>query len=212
MAGVDVPTFRIVIAQVVESDDAGPTTDAHALVRTSATEFFQPFGSSLTIWWTCSEEVVMAVQHVPEGYSTATPYLIIKGASEAIDFYKQAFGATEVMRFGGPDGKVGHAEIQIGNSRVMLADEHPERGYRSPQSLGGSGTGILLYLEDVDQVFSRALQAGAKPLDPVKDQFYGDRTGTLVDPFGHWWTVATHIEDVSQEEMQRRAEVLSAQT
>ena len=147
----------------------------------------------------------MAVRQIPEGYSTVTPYLIIKGASEAIDFYKRAFGATEVMRFGAPDGQVAHAEIQIGNSRVMLADEHPDRGYRSPQSWGGSGAGMMLYLENVDGVFSRALQAGAKALDPVKDQFYGDRSGTLVDPFGHWWTLATHIEDVSLEEMQRRA-------
>ena len=154
----------------------------------------------------------MTARHIPEGYSTVTPYLIIKGASEAIDFYKRAFGATEVMRFGAPGGKVAHAEIQIGNSRVMLADEDPERGYRSPQSWGGSGTGIMLYLEDVDRVFSRALQAGAKVLDAVKDQFYGDRSGSLIDPFGHWWTVATHVEDVSQEEMERRMEALGAQT
>jgi PhnB protein len=155
---------------------------------------------------------MMAVRHVPEGYSTVTPYLIIRGASDAIDFYKRAFGAIEIMRFAAPDGKVGHAEIQIGGSRVMLADEHPDRGYRSPESSGGSGSGIMLYLDEVDEVFSRALQAGAKVREPVKDQFYGDRSGTLVDPFGYWWTVATHIEDVSPEEMQRRMEARGATT
>jgi PhnB protein len=154
----------------------------------------------------------MAVRHVPEGYTTVTPYLIVRGASDAIDFYTRAFGASEIMRFAAPDGKIGHAELQIGDSRVMPADEHPDRGYRSPQSWGGSGTGIMLYLEDVDEVFNRALKAGAKTLDPVKDQFYGDRSGTLLDPFGHWWTVATHVEDVSQEEMERRAQALSATT
>lgn len=151
----------------------------------------------------------MPVSHVPEGYTTATPYLIVKGAAAAIDFYRSAFGATEVMRFPAPDGSIAHAEIQIGNSRIMLADEHPERGYRSPQSLGGSGSGIMLYVESVDQVFDRAIKAGAKSREPVKDQFYGDRTGTLTDPFGHWWTVATHIEDVSEEEMQRRMQAMA---
>jgi len=154
----------------------------------------------------------MAVRHVPEGYRTVTPYLIVRGASDAIDFYTRAFGASEIMRFAAPDGKIGHAELQIGDSRVMLADEHPDRGYRSPQSWGGSGTGIMLYLEDVDEVFNRALKAGAKALDPVKDQFYGDRSGTLLDPFGHWWTVATHVEDVPQDEMERRAQAMSATT
>ena len=151
----------------------------------------------------------MPASHVPEGYATATPYLIVKGASAAIDFYRNAFGATEVMRFPTPDGKIAHAEIQIGNSRIMLADEHPERGYRSPQSLGGSGSGIMLYVEAVDQVFDRAVKAGAKSLEPVKDQFYGDRSGTLSDPFGHWWTVATHVEDVSEQEMQRRMQAMA---
>jgi PhnB protein len=154
----------------------------------------------------------MAVRHVPEGYTTVTPYLIVRGASDAIDFYTRAFGASEIMRFAAPDGTIGHAELQIGGSRVMLADEHPDRGYRSPQSWGGSGTGIMLYLEDVDEVFNRALKAGAKALDPVKDQFYGDRSGTLLDPFGHWWTVATHVEDVPQDEMERRAQAMSATT
>jgi PhnB protein len=151
----------------------------------------------------------MPVSHLPEGYTTATPYLIVKGAAAAIDFYKSAFGAAEVMRFPGPNGSIAHAEIQIGSSRIMLADEHPERGYRSPQSLGGSGSGIMLYVESVDQVFDRAIKAGAKSREPVKDQFYGDRSGTLTDPFGHWWTVATHVEDVSEEEMQRRMQSMA---
>ena len=153
----------------------------------------------------------MAVRHIPEGYSTVTPYLIVKGGADAIDFYKRVFGATELMRFAMPNGSIAHAEIQIGNARVMLADEQLDRGYRSPQSLGGSGTGIMVYLEDVDQVFNRALQAGAKSLEPVKNQFYGDRSGTLADPFGHWWTIATHVEDVSPEEMARRAAAMTAQ-
>ena len=148
----------------------------------------------------------MTVRHVPEGYSTATPYLIVKGASDAIDFYARAFGAVELMRFPAPDGTIAHAEIQVGDARLMLADEHPDRGYRSPHALGGSGSGIMLYVEDVDGVFSRAVEAGATSREPVKDQFYGDRSGTLIDPFGHWWTIATHVEDVSPEEMQRRAE------
>ena len=152
----------------------------------------------------------MAVSPVPEGYSTVTPYLIVKGAADAIEFYKDAFGAIELLRFPSPDGKVAHAELQIGNSRVMLADEHPDRGYCSPQSYGGSGTGIMLYLEDVDRVFERAIEAGATSKQTVKDEFYGDRSGTLVDPFGHWWTVATHVEDVSPEEMQRRMSAMSA--
>ncbi|HKY21646.1 MAG TPA: VOC family protein [Vicinamibacterales bacterium] len=152
----------------------------------------------------------MTARHVPEGYATITPYLIVKGASDAIDFYVRAFGAREIMRIPASDGTIGHAELQIGNSRVMLADEHPDQGYRSPQSLGGSGSGLMLYLEDVDRVFTRAVNAGAKEIEPVKDQFYGDRSGTLVDPFGHWWTVATHVEDVPQEEMERRAQAVHA--
>ena len=152
----------------------------------------------------------MAVRHIPEGYSTVTPYLIVKGGSDALDFYKRAFGATELMRFATPDGRIAHAEIQIGNARIMLGDEQPDRGHRSPESLGGSGSGIMLYLEDVDQVFNRAIQAGAKALEPVQNQFYGDRSGTLADPFGHWWTIATHVEDVPPEEMERRARSMAA--
>jgi PhnB protein len=148
----------------------------------------------------------MATKAIPEGYNTATPYLIIKGAAEAIEFYKRAFGATEMLRMADPQGRIGHAEIRIGDSVIMLADEHPATGYRSPQSLGGSSVSILLYIEDVDGVFERALKAGAKAQRPVVDQFYGDRSGTLEDPFGHVWTVATHVEDVEPEEMRRRAE------
>ena len=148
----------------------------------------------------------MATKAIPEGYSTATPYLIIKGAAEAIEFYKRAFGATEMLRMADPQGRVGHAEIKIGDSVIMLADEHPAMGYRSPRALGGSSVSILLYLEDVDTVFARAVKSGAKALRPVTNQFYGDRSGTLEDPFGHVWTIATHVEDVPPEEMKRRAE------
>jgi PhnB protein len=148
----------------------------------------------------------MTTKPIPEGYRTATPYLIIKGAADAIEFYKRAFGATEMLRMADPQGRVGHAEIKIGDSVIMLADEHPDMGYRGPRSLGGSSVSILLYLEDVDEVFARAVKAGAKPLREVTNQFYGDRSGTLEDPFGHVWTVATHVEDVPPEELERRAE------
>ena len=153
----------------------------------------------------------MAVKPIPDGYYTATPYLIIKGAARALDFYKQAFGAQELMRFPMPDGKVGHAEIKIGNSPIMLADEFPEMGHKSPESLGGSPVSILLYVPDVDKTFAQALKAGGKELQPLKDQFYGDRSGTLTDPFGHVWTVATHKEDVSPEEMDRRHKAMMAE-
>jgi PhnB protein len=145
------------------------------------------------------------VKPIPEGYHTATPYLIIKDAASAIEFYKKAFGATELFRMADPRGKIGHAEIKIGNSPIMLADEVPEMGYRSAQSLGGSPVGILLYVEDVDTVFNQAIAAGAKVERPVKDQFYGDRSGGVKDPFGLVWHIATHIEDVAPEEMQKRA-------
>ena len=148
----------------------------------------------------------MATKPIPEGYRTVTPYLIVKGAAEAIEFYKRAFGAKELLRMADPHGRVGHAEIKIGDSVIMLADEHPAMGYRGPRSLGGSSVSILLYLEDVDAVFERALEAGAKAQRPVANQFYGDRTGTLEAPFGQVWTVATHVEDVPPEELRRRAE------
>lgn len=151
----------------------------------------------------------MAVNYIPKGYHSATPYLICKGAARAIDFYKQAFGATELMRFPGPGGSIGHAEIKIGDSPIMLADEAPQMGYRSPVSFGGSPVSIMLYVEDVDRVVDRAVKAGAKLERPVADQFYGDRNGTIQDPFGHVWTIGTHKEDVSPEEMQRRAAAMA---
>ena len=145
------------------------------------------------------------VKPIPDGYHTVTPYLIIKNAADALEFYKQAFGATELFRMAQPDGKIGHAEIKIGDSPIMLADEFPEMGYKSPQSLGGSPVSIMIYVEEVDAVFDRALAAGATVQQPVQDKFYGDRIGTLVDPFGHVWHVSTHKEDVSPEEMEKRA-------
>ena len=148
----------------------------------------------------------MATKAIPDGYHSVTPYLIVNGAAKAIDFYKRAFGAVELMRMPRPDGKIGHAEMRIGDSAIMLADEHPEMGHRSPQSLGGAGVSLMVYVERVDDVFGRALAGGAKELQAIKDQFYGDRSGTLQDPFGHTWTVATHVEDVPPEEMRRRAE------
>ena len=154
----------------------------------------------------------MAVKPVPDGYHTVTPYLIVKGAAEALDFYKRAFGATERMRFAQPNGKIGHAEIQIGDSVIMLADEVPEMGFLGPQSTGGkTPVSICLYVENVDTLFKQAIAAGGKELRPLQDQFYGDRTGTLADPFGHVWTIATHIEDVSQEELERRVKALHQQ-
>jgi PhnB protein len=146
-----------------------------------------------------------SVKPVPEGYHTVTPYLIVKGAAKAIEFYKQAFGAKEILRMGQPDGRIGHAEIQIGDSRIMLADEFPEIDARGPESLGGTPVMVHLYVEDVDTVAERALAAGAKELRPVKDQFYGDRSGMFADPFGHKWNIATHKEDLSDEEIRRRA-------
>ena len=146
----------------------------------------------------------MAVKPIPIGYHTVTPYLIVKDAAIAIEFYKNAFDAREVMRLADPSGKVGHAEIRIGDSPIMLADEFPEMGIRGPQSLGGSPVSILLYVEDVDARARQAIAAGAKVLRPVKDQFYGDRSGTFSDPFGHVWTIATHKEDVPPEDMHRR--------
>jgi PhnB protein len=153
----------------------------------------------------------MPVKPIPDGYHTATPYLIIKNAGAALDFYRRAFGAVELMRLVAPTGEVGHAEIRIGNSVIMLADEMPQLGFRSPLALGGSPVSILLYLENVDERFKQAVDAGAKVVRPLQDQFYGDRSATLEDPFGHVWTVATHIEDVSPEEINRRAEAFMKQ-
>jgi len=146
----------------------------------------------------------MAVKPIPDGYHTVTPYLIVKGAAKALEFYKKALGAEERVRMPGPEGKIMHAEIQIGDSTIMLADEFPQMGAVSPQSLGGTPVGICLYVQDVDTLFKRAIAAGGKEERPLQNQFYGDRSGTMVDPFGHKWTIATHIEDVTPEEMQRR--------
>jgi PhnB protein len=146
------------------------------------------------------------VKPIPEGYHSITPYLVIKGAAAAIDFYKQAFGATEIMRMPQPDGRVGHAELKFGDSVVMLADEYPELQVVGPKTLGNTSVGLLLYLDDVDKAVERAVSLGATIKKPIADQFYGDRTGTIEDPFGHKWTLAVHIEDVSPEEMQRRME------
>jgi PhnB protein len=148
------------------------------------------------------------IKPVPDGYHTATPYLFITNAAKAIEFYKEAFGATELARLATPDGKVGHAEIQIGDSRIMLTDEFPEWDTRSPQTIGGSAVSIMLYVEDVDAVVARAVASGAQLFKPVADQFYGDRSGSITDPFGHKWTIATHQEDISPEEMKKRAAAL----
>jgi PhnB protein len=153
----------------------------------------------------------MAVKPIPDGYHTVTPYLIVRGAAAAIDFYKKAFAATELFRMPAPGGKVGHAEILIGNSRIMLADEFPEMDARSPASFGGSPVGLLLYVPDVDALFQRAVAAGAAVKKPLADQFYGDRSATLTDPFGHLWTISTHKEDVSPEEMHRRMQAATKQ-
>jgi PhnB protein len=150
----------------------------------------------------------MTVKAQPDGYHAVTPYLIVKDAAAAIEFYKKVFGAIELFRLGGPDGKVGHAELMITDSIVMLADEAPQMGSLAPPTIGGSPVRILLYVENVDDVVPRAVAAGAKIVRPVADQFYGDRAGGIEDPFGHYWHVATHKEDVSPEEMKRRAQAL----
>lgn len=141
---------------------------------------------------------------IPKGYRSVTPYLCVKGAAEAIRFYKKAFGATEVMRMPAPGGTIGHAELMLGDSKIMLADEFPQMGFQSPGAYGGSAVTIHLYVENVDKVFRRALQAGATERQPVKDQFYGDRSGQLEDPYGHRWILATRVEDLSPQEMKRR--------
>ncbi len=148
----------------------------------------------------------MSVSPIPAGYHSITPYLFVRGAADAMAFYEKAFGAVEVTRMPGPDGKLMHAEIRIGDSHVMLADEMPEFGNMSPQSLGGISGRLMLYVEDVDASFSQALAAGATENQPVEDQFWGDRMGTLTDPFGQQWSLATHVEDVPDAEMPARFE------
>ena len=154
----------------------------------------------------------MNVKPIPDGYSSVTPYLVVTGAARALDYYKMAFDAQELMRMPGPDGKIAHAEMQIGDARVMLADEMPAMGHQSPQTLGGSGVGLMLYVTDVDRIFHKAVSAGGTVKQSLTNQFYGDRSGTVTDPFGHVWTIATHIEDVSEEEMARRMEAMKSAT
>ncbi|MFJ2932555.1 VOC family protein [Streptomyces sp. NPDC087219] len=147
----------------------------------------------------------MTVQPIPEGYPRVTPYLCVDGAAAGIDFYVSVLGAEERMRMPAPDGRIGHAELAIGNSVIMLADEFPDLGFRSPKTIGGTPVTLHVYVADVDAVFARALAQGAKELSAVKDEFYGDRTGQFEDPFGHRWNVASHVEDVPTEEMDERA-------
>jgi PhnB protein len=147
----------------------------------------------------------MAVKPIPEGYPQVIPYLTVEGAGAAIDFYLSVFGARERVRMPGPDGKVGHAELELGDSVIMLADASPDMGNRTPQSLGGTPVTMMVYVDDVDAVFERAIKAGATEDRKVEDQFYGDRAGQIVDPFGHKWFIATHVEDVPPEEMAKRA-------
>lgn len=152
------------------------------------------------------------VQPIPEGYTAITPYISVKNAHKAIEFYKRAFGAKEIGRITMPDGSVAHAEIEIGNARIMLAEENEQWGNLSPQTLGGSPVGICLYVENVDEVYARAIREGATTTGEmeVKDQFHGDRSGTLTDPFGHKWTIMTHIEDLTFEELQKRTDEMFA--
>lgn len=154
----------------------------------------------------------MSVNTIPPGHHTVSPYLAIKDAAKALEFYKTAFRATESYKLMMPDGRLGHAEIRLGDSVIMLSDEFPEYGGKAPQTLGGSPVSIHLYVEDVDGFFKRALAAGAKERKPVMDQFYGDRSGQLEDPFGHLWWVATHKEDIAPEEMQKRVQAMFAGT
>jgi len=153
----------------------------------------------------------MSAKPIPDGYRTVTPYLHIKNAVAALEFYKNAFGATETFRLMTPDGRLGHAEIRVGDSMIMLAEEFPEFGCKGPQAFGGSPVELYLYVEDVDTFFQQALAAGAKELKPVTDQFYGDRSGQIEDPFGHLWWVATHKEDVTMEDLQKHLREMSTE-
>ena len=149
------------------------------------------------------------VKPIPAGYASITPYLMIKGANAAIEFYKRVFGAKERLRVPMPEGRVGHAELEIGDSLIMLADECPERGARSPHAVGGTPVSLHLYVPNADEVYARAVTNGAEPVRPVENQFYGDRSGMFTDPFGHVWNVATHVEDVSPEELNRRLSAMA---
>ncbi|HEX6162716.1 MAG TPA: VOC family protein [Vicinamibacterales bacterium] len=152
----------------------------------------------------------MGVKAIPDGYYSLTPYLVISGAADAIEFYKKAFGAIETVRMPGEGGRIMHAEVQIGNSMLMLSDENPERGFMSPKSRGGATSSVMLYTDDVDAVFKRAVAAGARADMPPTDMFWGDRMGNLTDPFGHTWAIATHKEDVSPAEMEKRMQAQGA--
>ncbi len=149
------------------------------------------------------------VKPIPEGYHSLTPYLIIDGAAKALEYYTKAFGATELFRME-HEGKIGHAEMKIGDSPFMLADENAQMGFKGPKSLGGTPVSLMIYVDDVDTTFKQAVEAGGVEMKPLQDQFYGDRSGTLTDPFGHVWTVATHKEDVSPEEMDKRLKAMAA--
>ena len=148
----------------------------------------------------------MAVNPIPPGYAGVTPYLIIRDADRAIDFYAEVFGAKQTLRLDYPDGKIAHAEMKIGDGYVMLSEENPEMGFRGPLSHGGTPVSLLVYVKDVDAVFAKAIAAGAENRRPVADQFYGDRSGTLVDPFGHVWSIATHTKDMSPDEIRHAME------
>jgi PhnB protein len=153
------------------------------------------------------------VKPIPDGYPQVSPYLMVDGAAQAIDFYTDVLGARERMRMPAPDDRIGHAELEVGDAVIMLADEFPDMGHRGPRSIGGTPVTIHIYVENVDDVFKRAIEKGAKELRAVENQFYGDRAGQFEDPFGHRWSVATHVEDVPPDEMERRAaEVMSAPT
>ena len=154
----------------------------------------------------------MAVNPIPDNYPRVTAYLIVDGANDAIEFYRKVLGAEERMRMGGPDGRVGHAELQFGDSVVMLADSYPEMDIRDPKTIGGTPVSMTIYVEDVDKIFAGALRAGAKEVQPVETKFYGDRAGQFEDPFGHRWSVMSRVEDVSPEEMQNRAAQFAAES
>ena len=153
----------------------------------------------------------VTVKAIPEGYEGATPYLVIKGAASALEFYRKAFGATEIMRMPTPEGTIGHAEIKIGKAIIMLADEYPDMNCKTPQAYGGTPVSIMIYVPDVDRFVQRAVDAGAKLVRPVEDKFYGDRGASLEDPFGHQWHFATHVEDVPPDEMEKRAQAFMKQ-
>ena len=154
----------------------------------------------------------MATKPSPDGYHSVTPYIALKNAGDAIEFYKKAFGAKELFRMASPDGSIGHAEIKIGDSIIMLAEEDPGMKFFSPETIGGSPGLLMIYTDNVDETFKRAIENGATETRPVKDQFYGDRSGSLKDPFGHKWTIATHVEDVPEDEMKRRLEKVMSGT